>query len=101
MDKKITLHLKSNEDIEVMVDEIELITIEAENRMINAKKIYDILDYKKGMNIVFDIIEDGKDKKVVEKLKELLEDIVNELKEISILDDDEDFENKVKECIEE
>ena len=101
MDKKITLHLKSNEDIEVMVDEIELITIEAENRMINAKKIYDILDYKKGMNIVFDIIEDGKDKKVVEKLKELLEDIVKELKEISILDDDEDFENKVKECIEE
>lgn len=101
MDKKITLHLKSNEDIEVMVDEIELITIEAENRIINAKKIYDILDYKKGMNIVFDIIEDGKDKKVVEKLKELLEDIVNELKEISILDDDEDFENKVKECIEE
>ena len=101
MDKKITLHLKSNEDIEVMVDEIELVTIEAENRIINAKKIYDILDYKKGMNIVFDIIEDGKDKKVVEKLKELLEDIVNELKEISILDDDEDFENKVKECIEE
>lgn len=101
MDKKITLRLKSNEDIEVMVDEIELITIEAENRIINAKKIYDILDYKKGMNIVFDIIEDGKDKKVVEKLKELLEDIVNELKEISILDDDEDFENKVKECIEE
>jgi hypothetical protein len=101
MDKIITLHLKSNEDIEVMVDEIELITIEAENRIINAKKIYDILDYKKGMNIVFDIIEDGKDKKVVEKLKELLEDIVKELKEISILDDDEDFENKVKECIEE
>lgn len=101
MDKKITLHLKSNEDIEVMVGEIELVTIEAENRIINAKKIYDILDYKKGMNIVFDIIEDGKDKKVVEKLKELLEDIVNELKEISILDDDEDFENKVKECIEE
>lgn len=101
MDKKITLHLKSNEDIEVMVDEIELVTIEAENRIINAKKIYDILDYKKGMNIVFDIIEDGKDKKVVEKLKELLEDIVKELKEISILDDDEDFENKVKECIEE
>ena len=101
MDKKITLHLKSNEDIEVMVGEIELVTIESENRIINAKKIYDILDYKKGMNIVFDIIEDGKDKKVVEKLKELLEDIVNELKEISILDDDEDFENKVKECIEE
>ena len=101
MDKIITLHLKSNEDIEVMVGEIKLVTIEAENRIINAKKIYDILDYKKGMNIVFDIIEDGKDKKVVEKLKELLEDIVNELKEISILDDDEDFENKVKECIEE
>ena len=93
--------MKSNEDIEVMVGEIKLVTIEAENRIINAKKIYDILDYKKGMNIVFDIIEDGKDKKVVEKLKELLEDIVKELKEISLLDDDEDFENKVKECIEE
>lgn len=60
------------------------------NNSLNAKALYDLLDYKLGDRYEYkEINAEGKDKLILEKLKELLESITNEIVDtiISIEDD--------------
>lgn len=66
------------------------------NNSLNAKALYDLLDYKLGDRYEYkEINAEGKDKLILEKLKELLESITTEIVDIDMTSEEEDVIDKI------
>ena len=66
-------------------------------RIINAKEIYDLLDYNLGDTYSYEEIDvDGKNKLILDKLQELFKSITDEISELQIPDKDTDMKEKCK-----
>ena len=95
MNKNISFKADQNDFI-ISINDDEKYKISKENRTLNAKNIYDILDYSLGDTYTYDKIEySGKDAIVLNKIKELFEEITNKIVEISISENDSSLKNKL------
>lgn len=95
MDKTIKFTIEQDE-IVVSINENSL-PINMNTRIINAKEIYDLLDYNLGDTYSYEEIDvDGKNKLILDKLQELFKNITNEISELQIPDKDADMKEKIK-----
>lgn len=80
MEKKIKLRMESNKDIVVLVDGEKKLTIESNNRNINANAIYGLLDYSKNDTYSVESLNDlNVDMPVLNFFTDLIKDITNKL----------------------
>ncbi|WP_033162843.1 hypothetical protein [Sharpea azabuensis] len=95
MNKNIGFKADQNHFI-ISVNGNEKFKISKEIRTLNAKDIYDILDYSLGDTYTYDEIENvGKDALVLSKIKDLFEQITNKIIEISFSENDTSLKNKL------
>ncbi len=95
MNKNIGFKADQNHFI-INVNGNEKFKISKENRTLNAKDIYDILDYSLGDTYTYDEIKNvGKDALVLSKIKDLFEQITNKIIEISFSENDTSLKNKL------
>ena len=95
MDKTIKFTIKQDE-IVISIDK-KSFAINMDTRIINAKDIYDLLDYNIGDTYSYEEIDvDGKNRLMLDKLQELFKNITNEISELQIPDKDADMKEKIK-----
>lgn len=95
MDKTIKFTIEQDE-IVISIDK-KSFAINMDIRIINAKDIYDLLDYNIGDTYSYEEIDvDGKNKLMLDKLQELFKNITNEISELQITDKDTDMKEKIK-----
>ena len=84
MVNKIKLRMNENKSIEVFVNEISKCVIESNNRVLSAKQIYDIFDYKIDFKYEIEIENSSKiDEVVLYYFKELFVEICNRINDLS------------------
>ena len=99
MEKKVSFAINNGDIIvEITTDDTpehnQKCTIK--NRSLNAKDIYDLLDYRSGDTYVYEEIQiDAKDKLVLEKLKEFFESITNQITGIVLSPNANEIEQKI------
>lgn len=95
MDKTIKFTIEQDE-IVISIDK-KSFAINMDIRIINAKDIYDLLDYNLGDTYSYEEIDvDGKNKLILDKLQELFKSITDEISELQIPDKDTDMKEKCK-----
>lgn len=95
MDKTIKFTIEQDEII-ISIDK-KSFAINMDIRIINAKDIYDLLDYNLGDTYSYEEIDaDGKNKLILDKLQELFKSITDEISELQIPDKDTDMKEKCK-----
>lgn len=95
MDKTIKFTIEQDE-IVISIDK-KSFAINMDARIINAKEIYDLLDYNIGDTYSYEEIDvDGKNKLMLDKLQELFKNITNEISELQIPYKDADMKEKIK-----
>ena len=93
MDKTIKFTIEQDE-IVISIDK-KSFAINMDIRTINAKDIYDLLDYNLGDTYSYEEIDvDGKNKLILDKLQELFKSITDEISELQIPDKDTDMKEK-------
>ena len=84
MVNKIKLRMNENKSIEVFVDEISKCVIESNNRVLSAKQIYDIFDYKKDFKYEIETENNNKrDEVVLNCFKDLFVEICKRINDLS------------------
>lgn len=100
MEKNVKFRL-NDKDIIIEITADDMLDYKREytiqNRALNAKNIYDLLDYNLGDTYKYEEIQqEGKEKLVLEKLKELFESITGQITNIVLsLNDDEEINKRV------
>jgi len=95
MEKMISF--ESDEKFYIILVNDQQYKISKNECVLNAKKIYNLLDYKKGDTYTYkEIISKDKDKLVLEQLKLLFESITEQITKITTVETDKDLEDKLK-----
>ncbi|MDD5878378.1 MAG: hypothetical protein PUC84_04175 [Clostridiales bacterium] len=98
MEKKISFVMNDgNVTIKITTDTISEYKKEytIKNCSLNAKAIYDLLDYELGDKYIFEEIQaEGKDKCVLEELMKFFESITNQIMNLDLLQDFSGFEQE-------
>lgn len=101
MVKTIEFELLENQDICIKVNSEEKLTIKNDNRSLNGKSIYDILDYSRGDTYIFNInTPEGKNLDAINVLKELFEEIVNGITSLEVQAEDQELVKNVNDILE-
>ena len=98
MDKTIKFSMDDNYiNIEVISSEVHRThQISKESRSLNARKIYDLLDYSVGDNYSYEDIGDyGKESLVLNKLKDLFESITDQICNSVLSENDSALKEKI------
>lgn len=99
MDKIIKLEMNTNKDIEISVNGIKKITIEKDNRKIQANEIFELFSCTNGDNFKFEKVNDKDyDVPVLDFFYELLNEIVIKLNTDETQDIEDDFGITESEC---
>lgn len=98
--EKIIEIKKSNDVVIIEVkaknDDNYLKECKIKNNSLNAKALYDLLGYESSDQYEYkEINAEGKDKLILEKLKELLESITTEIVDIDMTSEEEDVIDKI------
>ena len=103
MEKKITLTMQSNKDIDVVLNNHDGMTIGKGNRTVKADAIYDLLGYERGDTYTVESVnEHNVDAPVLQFFTELIKDITDRLNRLSEDQDDaqEEFDEEADNYIE-
>lgn len=94
---KEMISFESDEKFYIILVNDQQYKISKNECILNAKKIYNLLDYKKGDTYTYkEIISKDKDKLVLEQLKLLFESITEQITKITTVETDKDLEDKLK-----
>ena len=89
MEKKITLTMQSNKDIDVVLNDHDGMTIDKGNRTVRADVIYNLLGYERGDTYTVECVnEHNADAPVLQFFTELIKDITDRLNRLSEDQDD-------------
>lgn len=89
MNKIVKVYMNEAKDIIISVTGKENFIIDKDSMKLNAKQIFDFLDYSIGDTYEYDeIYEEGKDALVLKKIKDLLKDITDQITEIKLEEND-------------
>ncbi len=96
MDKFIEITMDNNKTITISCQETTSIVLYENNRKLNAGDIYYLFDYKPGDKFCYRISPDlsPKDTQVLEKIRELLQSITDQLSDISLDEKDAAMKNE-------
>jgi ABC-type phosphate transport system auxiliary subunit len=97
MNKNIDISMNEQKDIIISVNEVQKLLIKNDNRVIKGEDIYNMLDFTIGDTYSYKALnEEGKDKNVLEFVRNLIKKITDQIVEIKDETVDAEMQTKLQ-----